>query len=246
MVSHVTLILWRMTNNGAGGLIAFMGGNEFRPNCRDMDKALLSMTGLNQPSAVIITTAADEYPQLAAQNGITYFKSLGIKASAAMILHRSDAEQAALVQSLHDADILYLTGGNPVYLLQTLVGTLAEDAIREHVRRGKLIVGSSAGAMLLADKMASRRLNWQKALGLIPRVGVLPHFEDVPRDEIEERRKELEETAVLLAIDTATCCVGPNVEGGWQVLGEGRVGVYLASGEETIYRTREQFLLASV
>jgi cyanophycinase-like exopeptidase len=208
-----------------------------------MDKTLLSMTDVEHPQVAIVPTAADEYPQLAARNGVTYFENLGAKATATMILQRSDAEQTSLVQVLRDSDVLYLTGGNPVYLLQTLVGTLAEDAIREHLRRGKIVVGSSAGAMLLADKMASRRLDWQKALGLVPRLGLLPHFEDIPQDEIDARREELEETVVLLAVDTATCCVGPSGDGDWQVLGEGRVGLYTASGEESIYRAGEQFTL---
>src|SRR5688572_16236282 len=119
-----------MSTNSMNGLIALMGGNEFRADCREMDADLLAIVGVEQPKVVIIPTAANEHSQLAVQNGIEYFKSLGATVSGSMILDRTGAESPALVQTLKDADVLYLTGGNPVYLLQALVGTLAEDAIR--------------------------------------------------------------------------------------------------------------------
>jgi hypothetical protein len=50
------------------GWIALVGGNEFRPNCEPMDRALLTHIG-KRPKVAILPTAAKENPALAAENG---------------------------------------------------------------------------------------------------------------------------------------------------------------------------------
>jgi cyanophycinase-like exopeptidase len=179
---------------------------------------------------------------MAAQNGIAYFESLSAIPSAAMILNKEDADRSDLVQMLREGDVIYIAGGNPMYLLLSIRGTLAEEALRDHYQQDKLLVGSSAGAMLMVAKMASKRLDWQDSLGLIAGVGLLPHYEDLTPAGVAARRQGLESDITLLAIDTATCCVGPSPEGAWQVLGEGRVGVYTTENHRD-YRTGESFSL---
>ena len=65
--------------------IALVGGDEFRPGCEEMDRAILDSTGLERPSLLVIpTAAAQEKPEKAASNGVSYFSALGADASPLM------------------------------------------------------------------------------------------------------------------------------------------------------------------
>ena len=63
------------------GLVALMGGDEFRAGCREMDLAILNATGKESPSVLVLpTAAAQENPSRAASNGVAYFSALGADA----------------------------------------------------------------------------------------------------------------------------------------------------------------------
>ena len=64
------------------GLIALIGGNEFRPDCEPMDRALLARLDAELKVVILPTAAAHENPRLAADNGVRYFRRLGAQAGA--------------------------------------------------------------------------------------------------------------------------------------------------------------------
>jgi cyanophycinase-like exopeptidase len=112
------------------GFLALMGGNEFRPDCHPMDEELLDRIGRKPARVVIVPTAAAlENPRLAADNGIRYFAALGAAASVAMIITRADANDPQRSAPIREADLIYLTGGDPRYLLSTLVGSICWSVI---------------------------------------------------------------------------------------------------------------------
>jgi len=225
---------------GSISRLVLMGGDEFRPNCEAMDRALLAAAGSAQTRVVIIpTAAAGENPHRAARNGVHYFQRLGAVASACMILTRSDAENPHLVQELRGADLLYLAGGDPAYLLETIKNTPAWATILEQYRSGAMVVGSSAGAMVLAEKMRTRGSGWTNALGLAAGVAVLPHGESLSDALVASLRRDLGEEITLFRINTATCCLRSG-EDTWRVLGIGRVAVHQGS-EVAAYRSGEVF-----
>lgn len=113
------------------GLLALMGGDEFRPDCVPMDRALLERAGKSPARLVIVpTAAAQQNPRLAAEHGIRYFEALGAKAAPAMIITRDDADDDSQSGLLAEADVIYLTGGDPRTLLATLRGTAAWRAFQ--------------------------------------------------------------------------------------------------------------------
>lgn len=65
----------------------------------------------------------------------------------------ANAMSAAFAQ----ADMVYLTGGNPFFLIDQCRETGADCLIRAHVQAGKLYVGESAGAMIGAPNLAYAR-----------------------------------------------------------------------------------------
>lgn len=135
-----------------GPRVALAGGNEFRAGSRAADARLLDLAGGTEARVVILpTAAAHQGPDQAADTGIRHFQGLGAgQVAAAMILSRADATDPALVGQLRSAGLIYLTGGDPRYLHEVLTGSPAWAAIGEAAASGAIVVGSSAGAMVLA------------------------------------------------------------------------------------------------
>ena len=61
------------------GLIALIGGNEFRPDCEPMDRALLARLAAEPIVVILPTAAAHENPRLAADNDVRYFRRLSAR-----------------------------------------------------------------------------------------------------------------------------------------------------------------------
>ena len=158
------------------GLIALVGGDEFRPGCESMDEQILKATGVSTPKVVVVpTAAAHSRPDIAAANGASYFNGLGANAQPLMVLDADDANNTDLVTSIDDADIIYLSGGNPSHLLDVLTSSVMLEKIHKALDRGAIVAGSSAGAMVMGTWMRFRE--WRQALGLSGDVVTLPHHE---------------------------------------------------------------------
>lgn len=208
------------------GVVALMGGNEFREDCIPLDLKLLGMA--KQPRRVVIvpTAAAFQNPQKAAENGLRYFQSLGTIETAAMILNRSDADEPANLAQLESADVIYLTGGSPAHLLRTMLGSKAADMMREVFRGGGVIIGSSAGAMVLGEVMRGETAGaWEPALNLVPQIAVRPHHSPVSETDLGSLRQGLKSSVSILGIPTATACIY-NGGSALKVLGANPVTVY--------------------
>ena len=204
--------------------IALVGGDEFTEGCEEMDSSILAMTGVTNPSLVVIpTAAAQENPSKAAANGVDYFSRLGAKASPLMVLATTDANNSTLISEVDSADIIYFTGGNPSHLLDTLNDTLLLFKLRKALERKAVIVGSSAGAMVMGSWI--RTTIWREALALAPGVAILPHHEhSFPEVVAHNLTKDSTPNLTILGIEARTACLGgPNH---WMVTGTGRVTAY--------------------
>jgi cyanophycinase len=206
------------------GLIALVGGNEFRRACEPMDRALLAKIDGKPPKVVILpTAAAQENPALAAENGVRYFKRLGAHAEAAMVVDSATGRETKWVTLIQNADLVYFTGGDPVYLLKTMRNAPAWKAVLEVWKSGRMLAGSSAGAMICGGKMWAPGKGWGEGLGLLPRVAVIPHHARLATLwNAEQMRASLPKGVTLVGIDEATALLGPL----WQVIGPGEVAVY--------------------
>jgi cyanophycinase len=223
------------------GTIVLMGGNEFRPECVALDRGILGHIPQQPPRVVVVpTAAAHERPAVAAQNGMRYFDALGANSSAAMIVSRADANNAEIAAQFELADVVYLTGGNPWVLLDTLRNSRCWVAIERVWRSGGVVAGSSAGAMVLADRMWWNG-QWTVSLGLAPRIAVLPHHRSSGELRPGAGLGKLG-LLTILGIPEATACLS---EYGhvWSVVGQGKVVVYTDAGAR-VCAPGETFTLA--
>jgi cyanophycinase-like exopeptidase len=208
-------------------VVALVGGNEFRRDCDAMDRALIAAAGGPGARVVVVPTAAtNENPYVAGENGIRHFRRLGAFAEKLLVVDDESAAHFETARQLERFNLIYFTGGDPVYLLDTLRGSPAWEAIRRVHARGGLVAGSSAGAMALGGAMW-RFDGWTPGLGLVSHVAVLPHHATLSaRWNAQHMRATLPSGVTLVGIDEATALLLP--EG--RVLGVGKVMVYGGEG----------------
>ena len=213
------------------GRLALVGGDEFRSGCESMDAAILAATGSASPVVLVVPTAAAfENPARAADNGVRHFESLGADASPLMALNHDDALDAGIAAEVESADVVYLTGGSPSHLLETLQDSLLLNCIQTMLERGGILAGSSAGAMVMGSWMRFRE--WRRTLGIAPGIATLPHHERADPDTVlGELESAPDDLSAVFGIDgRAGALSGPD---GWTALGAGRVTVY-----QSLPRTR--------
>jgi len=217
------------------GTIALVGGDEFRAACEPMDRALLAGLQRQPPRVVILpTAAARQGPALAAKNGERWFRGLGAQARSLMVVSDREASDPRLIATLASDDLIYLTGGDPALLLRVLHGSALAEALRTRLREGALIAGSSAGAMALGAAMRYGGPGWTTALGLAPRVAVLPHHDDAPRADWQALCAGAPAGVTPLGIPTATACVSVEGSPAWRVVGVRPVTIYAADGPRQV------------
>jgi cyanophycinase len=231
--------------------VALVGSGEYLPQMEEVDRLLLDQVG--GPAAahvVVLPTAAGleepASPRRWANSGVRHFTRLGAQAEAAQILVREDAVDPRWLPLLEQADLIYFSGGNPRHLVETLVDTPAWEAIRARHAAGAVLAGCSAGAMafgrltlqprrLWTVDGASRDDIWYAALGLVPDVVVLPHFDRwmarMGDPTLKQLAVSLPAGVALIGVDEDTALV--RLDGcrpsDWQVLG--RKGVSLIDAE---------------
>jgi len=225
------------------GYILLEGGAEFGGQMADPDRRAIALAGgPDAPISIIPTAAApDNNHRRAGENGRRWFESLG--ATRVTVLPLIDAESAAdptIVERLRQARLIYLLGGFPHHLEQTLADSTAWTAAIAAYDNGAVLAGSSAGAMVLCDHYFNPSAGEVVAgLGLVPNACVLPHHNTFGQDWAERLRALLPQ-AVLLGIDERTGLVNDGPDGAWTVYGQGAVTVYWGD-EVMVYEGGEGF-----
>ncbi|MEX2011389.1 MAG: Type 1 glutamine amidotransferase-like domain-containing protein [Chloroflexota bacterium] len=173
------------------GPVALVGAGEFLPLMAEFDLGLLAATARSRPRVVVLPTASypdgeDVFQRWAAM-GVEHFSTLGAEVEPVLVRDRADADDAAHVQAIGEADLVYLSGGRPDYLLKTLAGTAVGRALADAHARGAVLAGCSAGAMVLAERQFDFRrrflpwpLRWTFGLGFVSGAAVIPHYDGLP------------------------------------------------------------------
>jgi cyanophycinase len=237
------------------GLIALIGSGEFTAAMLDVDRTLLAATGRARPRVAIVPTASwpdgEETFRTWIEQGCAHFGDLGAEVEPVELRGREDGDDPAWEQAIGEADLVYLSGGKPAHLLEALRDTAAGAALAGVHARGGVVAGCSAGAMVLAGhqpRTGRRRflrfpVGWTAALGLVPGVAVLPHYDAFPEPLLAAVALASPRGAAVLGIDEETAAVG--LDGVWQVRGRGRVTVW--TGRHRIrYRDGDAFRLPEV
>ncbi len=228
----------------ATGALALVGSGEYLPQMQSLEAALIEdavQRGKRRAYIQVPTAAGREsadrleyWRTLGAEQG----RRIGVETTFLPVLSREHADDAQLAAQIEDAALVYMSGGDPRYLAESLRGTRVGAAIEAHWRSGGALAGCSAGAMVMARHVPSFRLHFGAAtegLALTPEIQVLPHFNRI----FQLAFKGSSGDGVLLGIEDLTALVKASGGDHWRVEGQGAVHILsglpkrlLRSGEE--------------
>lgn len=224
--------------------IALVGSGEYLPVMTEIERALIAGRA---PRYVQLATAAAPEGQESLSRwhllGKQQADRLGVEQVVVDVRTREDAEDPAFAAAIAGAGLIYLSGGNPAYLADTLRDTLVWRAIVAAHVMGAAVAGCSAGAMALSDwapRMRDLNRDQPSGLGLVPHIRVIPHFDTMPSrvpDVLRNALLRLPDDTTLLGIDEDTALVGgPH---NWEVKGRQSVWV-LGAGVRKEYPSGTQ------
>jgi cyanophycinase-like exopeptidase len=230
---------------GAGHL-CLVGAGEYLDAMAPLDRELLALTpaatgGPSQrsPRVVCLPTAAGTEGETVVSRwmgmGVEHFRALGADVEALRIVDRTTADDEGMASVIRKADLVYLSGGKPSHLIDSLRETPTWHAILHVLARGGVLAGCSAGAMILGSWIP----NWpalttrSAAFGLVPNAIVLPHFDQMFGRLALLTQIARPEGAYLLGVDGMTgLLVGTD---GWRVLGDRRVVIDDGTGKQELH-----------
>lgn len=234
------------------GAIALVGSGEYTTAMGEVDSFLLDTLGGTARRVVVIPTASalePGMPQVWNERGVRHFQALGAVATPLPLIMRDDALRPEIVAALEDGDFFYFSGGSPDYLIETLRGTPAWATILARHHAGAVLAGCSAGAMMMSgatlrvrEVVAGNDPRWVTAMGVVPNIAVLPHFDrmvDFAGAAVFTRIIATAPDAMtLVGVDEDTALVGTLGGSGisrWQVMGRQTVSVYSELAERMVY-----------
>ncbi len=227
------------------GYLLLEGGSEFAGRMAEPDQRALELAGGPGARVRIIPTAAapDHNDQRAGANAVRWFRSLGASdVQAVPLTDRFAANDPAVVATLRTAQLLYLLGGFPEYLGQTLAGSASWQALVEAHAAGAVVAGSSAGAMVLCSHYFNPAASQVvPGLGLLANSCVIPHHDTFGRRWAGQLRASLPQ-ALLLGIDERTGMLDDGGGVRWRVYGQGQITLYVGA-EIRVYSAGEEFAL---
>jgi cyanophycinase len=236
------------------GLIALVGSGEYLPVMAEVDRFLLAHCGVDggTPRVVCLPTAAGQEGQPSwggwMRMGEEHFHGLGAQVSALPVIDRASADDLQHASVVESADLIYFSGGNPLYLFETLNGSRLWEAVQKACQRGAVFAGCSAGAMILGREIPNFRraaLATTPAFGLLPARMIFPHFDRwkiVRGAMLTPLRRSLGANEYALGVDEETALVGRPGVSEWSVLGRGTVSV-IRKNNISVHSGGEQVLL---
>jgi len=219
------------------GSLALIGSGEYLPAMAQFEKSLIDDGVKNgkRPIYIQIPTAAGKESadrlEYWKQLGKTQADRLGIDSIFLPIFTRDDANNPEYAALVYDSALIYMSGGDPHYLAETLMDTPLWSAIEQNWRTGTSLAGCSAGAMVLSAHIPNFRMLKKSptaGLNLLPEIRVIPHFNKFFKWIPESAAKVLlhvPDDSILIGVDEMTAIVKRSGDEHWVVVGEAKVHV---------------------
>ena len=233
------------------GALALVGSGEYLPVMQSLEQSLLdNAINLGKKNTYIqIPTAAGQE----SLDRLDFWKVLGRAQAERMgtqqvflpILTREDAMSEAFANQIKDAGLIYLSGGDPGYLANTLIGTPVWSAIEFAWKSGSSLAGCSAGAMALGKHVPNffrPKEDGTDGFGLIGEIRTIPHYNKffgwIP-DAAARKLLTAPVGTTVIGIDESTALVtglSDDAEvrfenNSWRVHGQGHVHLLRGEGD---------------
>ncbi len=195
--------------------VALVGSGEYLPSMLEIERSLLE----GRPSRYVqlATAAVPDGPETLAKwhrLGREQAERLSVEQIILPVESRDDAFDPAVVELVKGAGLVYLSGGHPGFLADTLRDTPLWNAILDEFRAGTPLAGCSAGAMVMAQwvpTLRHPRAGGTEGLSLLPHLRVIPHFDAflarLP-DVATRFLVDTESDVTVVGVDEETALVG--------------------------------------
>lgn len=224
---------------GSQGKLIIIGGGS-RPNA--LVERIIQEAGLRSGGYVAILPMSSAEPDSSVYYAKQQFLKKQINALYGFDFKKDEVIQASRVDSIRNAKLIYITGGDQNRFMEIVSGTEIEKAIHDAYKNGSVISGTSAGAAVMSKHMITgqelkhpkyaetfktietENVELKIGLGLLPTAIIDQHF------LIRSRHNRLLSAVIehpemlCIGIDEATAILvkGKHVE----VLGDSQVLVY--------------------
>jgi cyanophycinase len=214
-------------------MLALVGSGEYLPPMEPVDRLLIGRLP-GPPRVVCLPTAAGtEGPERIdywSNLGEDHFTRLGVPVQSLPVVDRASANNPALARAIAEANFVYLSGGKPAYLYQTLEGSLAWESILTVLKSGGLLSGCSAGAMIMGEAFFGfSGRSRQAGFRLLPGATVIPHYDEIPDWVVAPVRGWITQGLTLIGIEANTALFHNDHQ--MEVLGAGGVTVWNTAGK---------------
>ncbi|MEP4648632.1 MAG: Type 1 glutamine amidotransferase-like domain-containing protein [Ilumatobacter sp.] len=201
-------------------MLAIIGSGEYLAGMTAVDRDLLDL--FDSPARVVClpTAAGTEGDPMIddwMHRGVAHFTALGADAAPVRVWDRTSADDVGLAEQVGAADLVYLSGGKPTHLFDSLNGSVVWQAILDVIGRGGLLVGCSAGAMIQGEVFAGFPRSHQ-GFGLWPGAHIVPHFDEIPTAVVSAMRLALGREHTLVGVDRNTAFL--HADDTYRVIGE--------------------------
>jgi cyanophycinase len=206
-------------------IFALVGSGEYLEPMEPVDRYLIDK--LKQPPRVVClpTAAGNEGEERVAywsNLGIDHFTHLGASVEALPVIDRESANNKQFAAMIAKANFIYLSGGRPTYLYDTIENTLVWKAILSVLEHGGILAGCSAGAMIMGKEFFS--FNGTKSgFNFIPGAAIIPHFNEIPEARLERICQQIPASLTIFGIDGYTALIRSGDQ--YEVAGPGKVTV---------------------
>ncbi len=218
------------------GPLALVGAGEYLESMAPVEAGLLE--GRPPRYVQLATAAVPDGPEVVARwhrLGRQQAERLGVEAVVLPVADRVGADDPGLASQVAGAGLVYLSGGHPGFLADTLRGSAVWAAIVEAWSAGAALAGCSAGAMALCASVPSLRHprgeGGTAGLGLLPHIQVVPHFDTFARrvpDLLARFLVPATGSVTVVGVDEETALVGGPED--WAVRGRGSAWVLTREG----------------
>ncbi|MBN2153190.1 MAG: Type 1 glutamine amidotransferase-like domain-containing protein [Candidatus Lokiarchaeota archaeon] len=163
-------------------IVAIGGGSLRRRETEKIDQHVIGLTGSRNPRALYIPTASLDNPTY-----VKYFEdaygAYGCKVDA-LLLYKERHDLASIEEKILSCDLVYVGGGNTLFLYNALRYHGVDTVLRRAWERGTVISGLSAGCIIWHDRGLTDSIHKKfiemGGLGWVPRF-VSPHYLREPR-----------------------------------------------------------------
>lgn len=236
-VAFCTTLTFSQQINSKGKLFIIGGGS--RPS--SMVDRIIKESGLDKGGYGIVLPMSSAEPDSAVYYAKGQFTKLGIDNLYGLQFHKDEKLTKTKLDSIRNAKLIYISGGDQNRFMEVVEGTDIEKAIHEAYQNGSLVGGTSAGAAVMSKIMItgnelkhpeynstfrnieSENIETKTGLGLITNVIIDQHF--VKRSRYNRLLTAIIEFPDMIGIgideSTAILVMGNTIE----VVGESQVVV---------------------